>query len=411
MDPAPQAAAATPQYRQPRHFLAIGLLAYAFFRFPHAWSRENLVAIAAFGFVLSQPLGVVIHELGHAVAAALTGMRVLRIKLGLTQSPIGPHLAFRFLGFRWEIYALPTSGSVQHLLPATPERFRTRSALVTAAGPLASLAAAAAALPVIWAGIDDPGAALAAGWAALNLLFFLSTAIPYAPLRSRGLPSDGLRFWRHLSLTDEEVRRKSVQSRLRQDYDAEKAAVGTLTSGRLVARYEADPQRMSTLVHLIDRLRADKDPREAAYLARLLEWPHISPEHAVDYLDQILTAQLNAGTIRNGALFDQLSQKLLELAGNSVTARGTRGSVLVDLGRIEEGAAMLEGVLAETTSSVDKGYANVFLALAEKQLGHLDAAREHARAAAGASPGCEALPRVADLLAPPAPVGALAQGA
>jgi hypothetical protein len=57
-------------------------------------------------------------------------------------------------------------------------------------------------------------------------------------------------------------------------------------------------------------------------------------------------------------------------------------------------------VLEKTTSTIDKTYANIFLALAEKQQGNLNLAREHAEKAAQLDPNCPALKRVSDLLSP-----------
>jgi len=97
---------------------------------------------------------------------------------------------------------------------------------------------------------------------------------------------------------------------------------------------------------------------------------------------------------------DELSLELLEADPANISIRGTRASVLVDLGRIDEGNAMLKEVLEKTTSTIDKTYANIFLALAEKQRGKLESAHEYARNAAKTDPGCPALKRVSDLLSP-----------
>jgi predicted Zn-dependent protease len=95
---------------------------------------------------------------------------------------------------------------------------------------------------------------------------------------------------------------------------------------------------------------------------------------------------------------DELSRELLKANPESISVKGTRASVLIDLGRLEEGQAMLNEVLEKTEATIDKTYANIFLALGAKQQGKLDLSREYAEKAAKIDPTCPALKRVSDFL-------------
>jgi hypothetical protein len=140
------------------------------------------------------------------------------------------------------------------------------------------------------------------------------------------------------------------------------------------------------------------DSRGKEYVLRLADHPNIPRMNLVRFLDSYITRALDRGPLDPSEFYDRISEKLLQADRDSITARGTRGSVLVEIGRIEEGKTMLQKVRTQTTATIDKTYANIFLALAEKRSGHLEAASEYAKAAAKFNPQCPALKRISDLL-------------
>ncbi len=81
-------------------------------------------------------------------------------------------------------------------------------------------------------------------------------------------------------------------------------------------------------------------------------------------------AELLLLAVRRGQQGRGIGQMLLDALDNSVTCLGTRGSVLIDIGRIKEGRAILEEVLAKTESTIDKCYSHVVLAQAEEKGGN-----------------------------------------
>lgn len=235
-----------------------------------------------------------------------------------------------------------------------------------------------------------------------NGIILLSTIIPYR-ITHKGQPqlNDGLNVLKNMRLTETEMAHLRFHSKLQRDLPIEKEVLDKLSLDECVARSEAAPERIATLVHLVDKLVEAKDPRQEKYISKLIASPQLKPENLANFLDVYITRHLMEGTINGSLLFDQLSETLVQNSNQSITSKGTRGSVLIDLGRIEEGSAILKDVLRETTSTIDKSYANIFLALAEKQQGNLTLAREYAEKAAKIDPACPALKRVGDLLSPP----------
>lgn len=69
-----------------------------------SWSRGFYPFLI---FVLFTPLFVFLHEVGHAIAGALTGFRIETIKIGHGLF----FAAHKWLGIRWEIHVLPYSGA------------------------------------------------------------------------------------------------------------------------------------------------------------------------------------------------------------------------------------------------------------------------------------------------------------
>lgn len=75
------------------------------------------------------------------------------------------------------------------------------------------------------------------------------------------------------------------------------------------------------------------------------------------------------------------SAKAVSLAPRESTLLGTRGAVLVETGRIEEGEAILQDVIAKSADDIDHGHAHFFLALAARARGDHPAAISAARRA------------------------------
>jgi tetratricopeptide (TPR) repeat protein len=172
----------------------------------------------------------------------------------------------------------------------------------------------------------------------------------------------------------------------------------TTSLGQALERADAAPDNMQALSTAACYLEAAHDPRTLIYYKRLLQCP-LTPEDRMQFLDRYLTCclQLDA-VLQNSEEMERLSSELMSGNPGSISVMGTRGSILIDLGRIDEGKAMLKEVLAKTESLIDKVYSNIFLALAEKQQGNLELARENAARAAKLDPECTALKRVSDLL-------------
>jgi Zn-dependent protease len=364
------------------------------------------MAVIAGAFLVSYLASVILHELGHAAAAIAAGGAVNYITLGRHVKDRKPW-RIRFLGLRWYLYGLPASGAV-HLAFYSTRRYRLRQCFVIAMGPavnLALLVLGCVVMPGFHEDADgglDLGGGFVFGLILANGYLLLGSAWPRRVTgMGRITANDGLLFWRTLQYSDDEVRQFVEHAVSTRELRSTTAEAEDMTLEELLASHERDPGNIAYLWYLANALHENDDPRYPDFALKLLDLPNLTPKARVSTIDIYLTWQLQHGSPAQPDVADRLSRQLVEL-DDCTSTRGTRGSVLVDLGRLEEGKAMLQEVLARTNGPIEKSYSNIFLALAAKAEGDEARARELAQAARKADPACPALKRVADLLKPAA---------
>ncbi len=170
----------------------------------NAWAAANLAMIAASWIAL-----VAAHEAGHAIAARLVGFDVHGITLGS-----GPRLgSLRVLGVRVVVFALPFEGRTyiararggSPVGPRRPGDGRRRLSVVSAAGPIVEVCAAAASLAWCWSfGFGDvlvaPAPMAALAFASLSAI--AATAVGHA---DDGVRTDVEQLMRYARMTDAEI--------------------------------------------------------------------------------------------------------------------------------------------------------------------------------------------------------------
>jgi hypothetical protein len=236
---------------------AIGVVATAA---PGGWLRAVVVIVCAVY------LGVVVHELGHFLAARLCGAPVVAIEIG---GP--PYLADVRIGGTQLRLGIRPRGQVRY----TGSPGVGRSAVIVAAGPLVTLLAAALILAVPVAMWLTRSAALVIGCVGAAEL------IPFA---SRGHVSDGARLLalpiRHAA--EKDVRRLTAEPDWRERPDAADRLLVAYRRRAVQARGRPDVLavllqergRTDELLALHQQpLRMDDTPSRAAVQALLtLEW-------------------------------------------------------------------------------------------------------------------------------------------
>jgi tetratricopeptide (TPR) repeat protein len=312
-------------------------------------------------FVVVIPL----HELGHAIAGAFVGFRIMGIVVGA-----GPPLAdFRWRGVNVQINLLPLGGVTMAVPKRTYRSLRLRQWILTAGGPVANVLIYLALWRVFGPALRDsehhPFAWAAAQVAATTLFFNL---IPFRT--AEGAVSDGyglatIPFW-----------------------SKERIAVSNLLQQGHILHRERRHEDARTIWR--EALGTATDSRQIAMLKNNIAW-----------------ATVLIGRDEELAEADQLSQQALAALPGSPPIAGTRAGVLIRLGRPGEALPLLALSDSALHDPHSRAYNKALAASALAALGRHDDAIRRLAEARRADPACELIPRAeADVAA--GPTGALA---
>jgi hypothetical protein len=316
------------------------------------------------GLWLGLALCVVFHEAGHWMFSVLGSTPIRRVSIG-----VGPVLLRgRVRETTIELRLLPLAGFV---IPYPPMVYRPFwYALFLLGGVLGNVA-----LIGIATGLHAAGAlADASLW---GILWFQIEAVivNLIPFRTKSGPTDGLYLLR--------LFRGAYSGSAGAQY-AEMLAPYHST-GTLQPRWSPASSRIFYNIERADwwtSAEARRERREA--LMRELARGGLMPEEQMLVLEDLVTEELIFGDPALRTQLDRWSTQALELGPKIESLRVTRGWVHVELGRFEEGKAMLEPIATadkiDEQEAFDAFMTRMYLARAEYRLGNIEHARRHADA-------------------------------
>jgi Tfp pilus assembly protein PilF len=345
-----------------------------------------------------------LHEVGHAIGALLVGMRLFNVCVGAYGRTL---FVPRLFGYDFAFKSIPVGGFTL----ATPRsrRFaRSRYCFMTLCGPLMNglLIVGAFALMLAWPKNELLVGALSV--LALSNIIMLAVALWPAGhwIGGQLVGSDGLQLLTTPWTSDQAVERwnliwlylEGLESRERERPED---AVGWFERGLKEYPSEYYFEQGLALVHL-DAGRYDQ-ARE--WFFRSIEHDPIAPDAEALLWNSIAWTDLLIATPECKLEADRLSRQAIERLPWIACVRGTRGSVLVDLGRFDEGLEMLEGALADNETDSAKALNACYIALAFIRMGKtVEAAEERLDQARKLDPKCHLLDRVRRELADAGPV-------
>ena len=351
------------------------------------------------------------HELGHLSMAALLRLRISRLQVGT-----GPILLAGRVGLmRWEWRALH-GGGVVHADSGDERGWRLRRWLMIAGGPAAHAAACALLAWWLWRHAGDDflrsGWRDAPGFFALALLYYeayrlLMALLPRAgSIDGRPLHTDGHWLLRLPFFSPAAVRRNVViaalgfSERLWEDgrHDEARAQVR-----RIQARYPDDPTYVLMEGHFLVQegeyaaaavsfrralgaggvlsgarahlaghcflalVRSGDADGARRFCADLLG--ETAPVQRANLLDAFATNAILVPLRGFLPDADAWSQEMVTIDPDQITRRGTRGAVLVELGRLDEGEAMLREVWRISKGPNDAAISAFYLGIAARNRG------------------------------------------
>lgn len=359
---------------------------------------EWLLFIAV--WMVANCAGLILHELGHLGAACWLGWKPLSVSIGR-----GHELAaFQRRDLRFILGANPFYGCVR-AVALRRAGFRRKLLVYTAAGPAVTMLALCL-LVWGWCSLPDgrfprleTGLVIAAFTQGLMLCGSLWPH--YVRMGNETLPNDMLQMW------------KAVRMR---PSDADGAFTGHVLTLALI---RLEQGRVTEAMAVIERLGECFDLAEVSTMRmRLLlekkmekeadaEWSraeaadHLDAQAKSRVLDGLACIPLFYGYERLLArAFASIEQAIL-LAPNEITLKGTKGSLLVEQGLVEEAVLLLEEVSRSTESDNDRAICSYYLALAAYKRGNLPEAVRRYREASVKFSHCVVASRIGKIIMGP----------
>lgn len=344
---------------------------------PGTWSV--LFILLAWGPLL------VLHELGHALAAKLVGWNVHEVVIGFGREV----LRFRVGTTRVRIKRIPFEGFVVPV-PTSLRWARLKNAIVFVAGPgieasFLLVIGVLVGFEQLFSASDDLSIILAQSVAAAIGIGLFFNLVPH--VTSDGRVSDGLGVLSSPFLPREhfvEVAALPYVARARQRLDVDDPSEALAIVERALERFpENDPLRAFRAVCLAANGDADaaRDALEALGVGGLLS---SSEDHDVSRRAALLHAvglvaleALEADLLRDGEL---AVERAVALVPQSREYMVTLGALLVERRRYNEAVTLLERALSGGNDTEEEGRCRAYLALAAHRTGDATAAARHLEA-------------------------------
>jgi tetratricopeptide (TPR) repeat protein len=332
------------------------------------------------GFALLAGLAdTILHEAGHALSGTAVGMRIFSIDIGSGVTVC----ELKRWGFRWRFHAILFGGMVIGL-PRTLRAYRIRQAIFILGGPLANAVLAVFAWRFTF--LDDLlDTTRFSGFMPMRMLLLANSVSLLLSLwpreftsRAGKLANDGLlllRLWRKKAERIKDYQAfyfiyEAAECLKEQQFDEMEQWTQRglavcpdnvwlkLTRATGLIHQNKFEQARETLKNLLE-----KPPKEPLTLSTLF--------NNIAYVDALLD---RAELLKEADLF---SRNALEASPSNTYFKGTRGLALVQLGRYDEGVALISEALQKHTEKPAKAICACCLVIAATKQGRMRESEEY----------------------------------
>jgi hypothetical protein len=349
---------------------AFGVLGGVALFAPQHVDATGLLSVTAMFWALLLVV-IPVHELGHALAGVFVGYRMTLVQVGL-----GPVLfALRVGSATVQLRAMPLLGIATGIPKVSRRGLRVREWIFVAGGPVASMALSVALHLLLERHIGRPpensqvrafvdAAAWMNGWVIAGTLI---------PIRGKNdFMTDGYRLLTIPFWTKAQMEAMHIFLESRMIVDA--LAAGETTQALAAAEdlRQRAPQLATTSFPLGFVLLKQGRYEEARAMWREGLAQSNEASYTAALQNNIAFASTLLGRIDDLPEAERFSAAALDALPISPFVKGTRGSVLVRLGRAGEALPLLERALALAENDDQRVDIRVFLARALRILGRLD---------------------------------------
>jgi hypothetical protein len=349
------------------------------------WLLLNLFFLEMFLVMFVLP-----HELGHACAARLAGLRVFKLYVGSGRRLF----AMKLFGFETEFRAIPLGG-LTVAIHKDKRWFRLKQFAYVVAGPAVNALLAISAFGImgdfeLW----DPakfgqGIELGQVFIGANLLIVLTNLWPHqidTPMGKHA--SDGKSLWNTLFLNREAIDNNHSSWFLLEGVTCQEQGQFANALSWYERGLELYPDHLflltlrATVVTELGRFEEARD----CYLKLLAR--DLKGAFRATMLNNIAYVDALLGGAELLAEADRYSREALANLGWVPAVKGTRGTVLLELGCVEEALPLLRESMDQADQASGKAQNACLISIAESRRGRLSESEKYLDEAKRLMPGC-----------------------
>jgi tetratricopeptide (TPR) repeat protein len=375
------------------YFLIAPLLSLVlYFVFPIARMR-SIALILVYIALLVIPI-VVIHELSHAVVGRLLGFHVFGIQLGIGR----PLFRTTILGLKWDVRAIPVSGFTFASGPPS-NWYRLKNGLIYLAGPASHFAWVVMAVfcgtlaIVLRLPREVSNFFMTAIFLNLALLvgnlWPVKTNTPMGPIGSDGWQLLQIFSWKPEIFAKHYAMYYAQMALEAKDDNRLTDARGWLEKGLAILPDDPGLLNLSGYFYMLD-----DSPRQARQIfSQLLERPGLELVQRCLFLNNVAYADI---VLDDPALLpeaDRYSSEAYQHLSWEPAITGTRGLVLLMLGKPAEGLPLLYSAFKNQANIKSKAVECCYISIGEARLGNQEKAKTYLETARQLDPFCPILPR------------------